>query len=254
MFWTIIWLMLGTVPAFAQSAVGKRAQLTQSGQMVNEKLRRLVTNHPDPGVKVELNNWIANGTVWISYNSDRMPPEMAAELVSIDGKNRPVLVVNPNFILRSRSFDFKEDQFYKELVIYHEYIHLKEHLTGKNLLPSPVSAKDSKAVEKAMNQLWDGEFSATHAEWHLAKRLGREHLMGRVKKSIRENGETLGFLNAFYQSLIRSTTHHNPAMKTFLEKRYQRELQKLNTQKRRPPRAASIIYSLYKTFFKYCPV
>ncbi|MDO8490166.1 MAG: hypothetical protein Q7S47_01995 [bacterium] len=215
----------------AESAVGSKRSVERSPQAVQQGmlvLRRLVETHPDLLVRRTLSGWIGSGVISISMESDLMPSEMAMEIVKINGAELLVLVANPNFLLRRQLATQKDDMLYKQLVIYHETTHAADHLAGRIRLTPAITPNDPKMIAAKARSLWMAEYSATFAEWKLAKKISATHLMSNIKKSIAIHGERRGFLEAFAPLMFRGAMVSNPA--PFLptwKKMYQEEKKRL---------------------------
>jgi hypothetical protein len=204
----ILSLLLLTIPAtIIDGGTGHLAGLSVLQRQAHQTLRGLVVNHPKMEVRIELNAWIANKKVFLSYQSDQMPPEMGAEIVRINGKYEIVLVVNPSFLVREWSINKLEDLRYKQLVLFHEYTHIANHISGKAMMEARGFRKET-APQRAKN-MWDSEWLAVEAEWRFAKEIGATRLMPSIYRETQKYGEQIGFLEGFYKSLANSVSSSN---------------------------------------------
>lgn len=195
-------MLVFSMVLFAQGK-GRPGKLTEVQKQANQILYDLVQTHPDQKMKGEFNGLMSAKTIFLSYQSDRMPEEMAVEIASVGGVHRPVLVINPEFLIRPKRQNRMEDKTYKQLVIIHEYAHIENHLSGKVKLQLG-SFKEADATSRATN-VWASEWFAVTAEWNLAKRIGARNLMPTIKKNVEKYGEQRGFLEGFYQAIMHSS-------------------------------------------------
>lgn len=192
-------------------------------------LKNLVETHPDQNLRENFNKWLTTKSLFISFESDIMPNEMATELVRINSKLVPVLVVNPDFLARFSRFG-PNDRVYKQLVLIHEYTHIADHIFGKIFLRTGKFLIGENIASRAEN-IWQGEWSAETAEWNLAKKLNQRHLMLTIDSNIRKYGEQKGFLVGFYKLLAQA--EHTKDKEALVSMRkvwasiYQKEIAKL---------------------------
>lgn len=179
---------------------GQPGNLTEVQRRANHILWDLVQTHPDQKMRDEFNRLMKTKTVFLSYQTDRMPPEMAAEIVLIGGTHKPVLVINPEFLIRPKYQNKMEDKAYKQLVIIHEYTHIENHLSGTIALQF-APFKEADAHGRAMN-VWKSEWFAVVAEWKLAKQIRARHLVPYIQRNVQKYGEQRGFLEGFYQAIM----------------------------------------------------
>lgn len=186
---------------------GRMGHLSPLQWQANEVLKKLIRNHPEPGIRNELDQWITNKVVYLSYQSDKMPPEMGAELCLVGDRNVLVLVINPEFLVRPSKPNVIDDLKYKQLVLFHEYTHIANHLSHKAKMETTMFDKKT-APQKALN-MWNSEWFATEAEWILAKKLNAKHLVPSIDLEIKKHGEQVGFLEGFYKMISNSATISN---------------------------------------------
>lgn len=232
-FLSTVCLVLLSNVAQAQTT-GSMATLGPLEQKAQIILKDLIATHPRPEVSRGLYQQIDRGIVYLSFNSDHLPPEMGSELVKISGKDTPVLIVNPGFVLQSSSFDLNEDRKYKQLILLHESVHLESHLSGRvPLLPPTVNPQQAL---KFAHFFWSAELEATRAEWVFAKEIKATHLLPHIAGPVKNLGEELGFLNGFYEALKASAPNLTSFYKEMMpvwEKLYQQELAKIKSKSRR---------------------
>lgn len=177
---------------------------------VNGILRNLVATHPSPELRNELGQWIKSGEMALSVEGNALPPEMAVTLFPIDGTLRPVLLMNFEWLRGMHDQNLQRDRWSRELVLHHEYIHVKDHFSGAvPLIPLqlPRTEVEANRVEFA-RRLWEGEYRAVRAEWDLAKQLGATALMSDLEREITAHGDQQGFLDAFYARLLSFVSRH----------------------------------------------
>ena len=198
-FKTLILVLISAFATFGQTT-GRRASLTPQQQQVDTILVELVRTHPIQKMASDFQGWRKNGILYLSYQSDIMPPEMASELALVNGRQVPVITINPSFLLRLTNFNKVEDTKYKHLVIFHEVAHVANHLSGAAPM-EPAGFKPDEAAKRATN-VWKSEWYATKAEWELAKRIDGKHLMAAIQKEVALYGEEKGFLEGFYKLIM----------------------------------------------------
>jgi hypothetical protein len=219
------------VATMTSGQTGRFGHLTDYEQQAEVKFRELVRNHPEPSISKQLNEWLITRTVHLSFQTDHAPPEMAAVPVLVGDKYILVLAVNPQFMLGSTNFNKTEATKYKQLVIYHEYTHLANHLSGKAIMATG-TFDQSTAAARAQN-LWNSEWLATKAEWELAKRMNAKYLMPSISKSVQQHGEERGFFEAFYGLLMANAMDVSKGtylLRPAWGKIYEREKAKLSTR------------------------
>ena len=94
-----------------------------------EALRVLVQTHPAEEVRTQLNQWILDGRVWLNFQRDavnRYGSIAAATYVNTPERGILLtLVVSPELLL-----DPQQSQAFRQLVIFHEYVHLRQQIQG----------------------------------------------------------------------------------------------------------------------------
>ena len=210
-------------------AVGTPTRLTHPVLITaRQTLYELVDGHPRKEIRQELRQWLDSGRVWISFQSDLMPEEMAIELVNVDTGPVPVQVINPAFIIKPQFFDLHRDRRYKELVIYHSYDRLKNHFTGVLPLRSSIF-EPGETIKNRAEYVWQEQFSGVSAEWKLAKELNVESLMPVIQVAVKSFGEQEGFLEGFYRLIttMRDHVHDIDKFIPYWDALYRKELAKL---------------------------
>jgi hypothetical protein len=214
-------VILGSTPAAAQT--GRPAPLPPNIAPARTLLRELIQGHPREEIRTELNGWIIEGSVFLAFQSDKMPPELGVELVRVSGKFEPTLVVNPTFLMTPVYLSLKSDLAYKRLVIYYVYAILKNHLSGKLPLRSADLGPNESLADRA-EHLWQVQYQAYLAEWKLAKELKVEYLMDPTYTLSRQYGEELGILEGFAAFLV---SNGSDSFKSLFEAIHRREVAKL---------------------------
>jgi len=142
-------------------------------------LQRLVSTHPKEEIREELQGWIRSGKVHVAL-SNRIP-SMSAGFMR--GTRQETLSVNPTFMFGTWQPSTAEDWKYKQLVIYHEHRHFREHFNGEVFFVTQSEFQAEAPVETAERQ-WRGELSAELATWNFAKEAGIQHLMPRFQRAV----------------------------------------------------------------------
>lgn len=192
-------LILTATPAVAQT--GRPAPLPSDIAPARTQLRKLIQGHPREEIRTELNGWIVGGSVFLAFQSDRMPAELAVELVRVSGKFEPALVVNPAFLMNPAHLSLKADLAYKRLVIYYVYAILRNHISGKLPLRSADLGPNESLADRA-EHLWQVQYRAYLEEWKLAKELRVEYLMDPTYTLSGLYGEERGVLEGFAAFLV----------------------------------------------------
>jgi len=152
----------------------RRRPLTEESDETNsraqEALRVLVQNHPAEEVRVRLNAWIMDGRVWLNFQRsalDRYDVIAAAMYVHTpDRGNLLTLVVSPELLL-----DPTQNQSFKQLVIFHEYVHIRQQIQG-TFPPAILMTSFEGRPSASFIRLWlQAEFEAYEEECQLAVRL-----------------------------------------------------------------------------------
>ncbi len=188
----------------ADSAAGAGIPRQAEATAANRMLRDLIKNHPDEELRAELDRWIREGAVYLTEQLEGRPAEMVVGLVPVGADHKPVVMMNPEWLTGTAGRDATTDRRYKELVVYHEYIHLKDHFNGTHPLMlmsiDPIRAQ-AERVERAQS-IWIAEYRAVRAEWEYAKRMGLQELMSDILRATVEfGGEERGVLEAFHRRL-----------------------------------------------------
>lgn len=196
----------------------------QAKDAVN-KIQQLAISHPEPLVREKLFGWIDHGVLFAANN---LFPEMNSSVEKKEGKDQVLLWYSIPFILDVPNVANPDDkQAYLQLCVYHEAVHIDDHMSGRLPLPSLVSGKPLPSDEMAQN-VWDREWSAVTKEWALAKKLKKTHLVP-VIYAATKNGETSRtFLDGFYKLQMQGdAVALNPSLASGFTKCYKKELEKL---------------------------
>ncbi len=222
----LIYLLFISNLIAAQSPV-RLAAPNMRNILASELLRDLLRNHPDQWVRNELYSIINSGKIALSFNAIGKDSEMALSQLPYNGTWLVILGINPDFLLEKRFPDTGTDKRYKQLVIYHEAIHIQNHLSGLILIPQSEKVPD----EKEANRIWDSEYAATRLEIEFAKRLGWNDLIDPVlRKTLGTIKEPIAHLDMLYQALILEHLPHLPKSDVFektWKKRYQDQRSRL---------------------------
>lgn len=122
-------------------------------------LKDLVQSHPSREVREDMDQAIRSGTLPIAYQEMSGAEAYDAFLAPVQTDRGIRLVL---FTPKSFLEDSTTSRTYKQLVLYHEWIHALQHLQG-HLLPNGIRSPVSQHVEN--------EVEAYAAECELAKQL-----------------------------------------------------------------------------------
>lgn len=174
----------------------------QAQQMPEQEqyIRQLVGSHPNTELRTVLGNWLRQGTVKIFV--DPKVQFLAANLGHYQDKPQtkfPVIAVNPEY---SYITDVKRDSdilVKRYLQIYHEYIHIKNHFSGK----FPLGGNDEgRTVSQQAKFYWDAEWDASVQHWALARTLRAMHVLNQGTPKQGFSNESLWLLQGFYEGLL----------------------------------------------------
>ncbi len=142
---------------------------------VAANLQYLIHHHPDEAFAKTMDEWVSSGSVALAMN---VPIQEMAVTLTSDPPIQPVMLINPDWFLNKARDTHDEDQRYKMLVLYHEYIHLKEHFDGNVPLQARILRTEVTAdPERFAELMWNAEYAAYKAELALAQRLGWTDLL-----------------------------------------------------------------------------
>ncbi|GEM_PF-3548786 len=217
----LVALILNSAPALAQT--GRQAPLPPDIAPARTQLRELIQGHPREEIRTELNGWIVGGSVFLAFQSDRMPLELTVELVRVSDRLEPALIVNPTFLATPAHLNAKADLAYKRLVIFYGYVILKNHLTGKLPLRLAGLGPNESLADRA-EHLWQVQYQAYLTMWQLAKELRTEYLLDPAYTLSRQYGEERGVLEGFAALLVSNgSSEFKPLFKAI----FRREVEKL---------------------------
>jgi hypothetical protein len=153
------------------STTAHLAEPARINTIASLELKRLIRSHPHEEIRGYLYRAIEEGTVWLNFQAELLIPGTISStaLIDISGKGlTPTLVLNPSELLDTRTSTRK-----KQLVIYHEYLHLRQ-LIEKRVPPETFLLRDKNKVMtfEEGKQLFHAELEAYLAECALATVIG----------------------------------------------------------------------------------
>lgn len=198
---------------------------TEVMKKAESALETLIREHPHPEVSKTLDRWIRDKRVYLSFSGDSMPPDITVNF-SLWGKRRvPVLVANPDFLLSRRRLSRDDEKVDRELILFHEYVHLRDHFSGTIKLRR--QPRTESEITDYAKFLWRSESSAFHAQWHYARERGLTHLMPWFEAAIYQYGEKRGMLEAVHRTLSENVLLEKERLRKVWGGMYRAELAKL---------------------------
>ena len=111
------------------------------------------------------------------------------------------LIVPKDFTTYTTAEKDEDIMLEKYMVLYHEYIHLKNHFNGI----WPIMGQDDEFIKKSMEAqakyFWGNEYEAYKAQWGFMKRYQESRLMI-SRKDVAEKGEHKAWLDFFINILL----------------------------------------------------
>jgi hypothetical protein len=141
-------------------------------------LKRLVQTHPSPKISRDLNGMIERGDVFLNFQDDMM--RTTRGVATVQYINTPshglvlTLMVSADALL-----DPNQTDAFKQLVIYHEYIHIEQQRDGR--IPKRqlyARRADVPLTEEEMRFIFKAESEAYEEECRLAVELHMESAFG----------------------------------------------------------------------------
>lgn len=153
------------------------AEQTQTTATISLILKRLITSHPDPSISRDLHALIEKGGVYLNFQ-----PEIfngSGSLATVMLVNTPTtgevltLSIDPVHLANPQQSDA-----YKQLVIYHEYQHIRQHREQRYPREMLMQVlRPDLLTERDIRLQLDAEVEAYEAEVLLAVKLGwQQHL------------------------------------------------------------------------------
>lgn len=160
------------VSSSASDAVRLENEVTDPDPRAQEALRILVQTHPHPDIRNDLNHLIESGEVWLNFQEDVLHDSRAVAAVmaiSIPGREGFTLTlsVRPSVLL-----DNSISLGYKQLVIYHEYIHVRQVREGRVSIAIFIPTRPERVTEAFYREHVPSELEAYERECQLAGNLG----------------------------------------------------------------------------------
>ncbi|MEQ1500435.1 MAG: hypothetical protein ABL917_03645 [Parcubacteria group bacterium] len=190
------------------------------------RLKSLVLAHPEPLVREKLYKWVDNGTV--KFAPSVQLQEMVTSVEVMNGKKQILIWYNLDFLFRVPDITNQADkESYLRLVLYHEAVHVEEHLNGRHVISSLV-ATGPVSNEYMANYIWDTEWPAVSKEWVFAKKMRIPHLVPMIAVATLRGDNPRNFLQGFYElQMSGNAIKANPKIGPGLTARYKLELAKL---------------------------
>jgi len=193
-----------------QEFLAGATELKQSpDEIARDALQTLIQEHPSASVREDLDRWIVDHDILLSFTTRESVAEIAVALVEFEAQLQPVMIMNSDWMVDTRYSDPERDRRYKELVVFHEYWHLKDHFDGVVELPRlQLNIDDARArIEELARRMWTAESRASYEEWKLATRLGVTDLMSWAPQPGDDENSEAAFLDAFYDRIMESDRH-----------------------------------------------
>lgn len=197
------------------------AKINQSMSM----LKSITQRHPEPLVSDTLYKMVYNGT--LKFAPTILHPEMFSSIEKVGEKNIILIWYNIDFVTRVPDVRYEDKESYLMIVLYHEMVHVNEHLSGRHPLHS-ISKADNRTLYVRANEVWDIEWPAVQKEWQLAKKMGKPYLVPTIALATMFGDNPRSFLTGFYQ--LRMTGNemiNNPQFGPIFRARYEIELTRL---------------------------
>lgn len=189
---------LGLLIMLFAMEVPVRSQRITEEIMVKRDLLAMIDVHPDDKLRQDLKRWHVQGKFRIVVNSNI--PGLACGLggdIAKPNVQWPVLLVSARFFSTTHLRDalledpdnFRMEKFGQ---LYHEFIHLSAHLSGKH----PLNFLKHAPVDQAAKYSWEWELEAYLEEWRFLKRLGYARVF--INPEFDKLGEWEQFIRTVY--------------------------------------------------------
>ena len=223
-------LLVFVALSLSRSVSAQIVDTPQSRAMMGPSIVRLksfVLSHPEPLVRERLYTWVDNGTV--KFAPSVQLPEMVTSVEIMNGKKQILIWYNLDFLFRVPDIPTQADKdWYLRLVLYHEAVHIDEHLSGRHVISSIV-VTGPVSNEFLANEIWDTEWPAVSKEWVFAKKMGIRHLVPMIAMATLNGDNPRNFLQGFYElQMSGNAIKANPKIGPGLTARYKLELAKLD--------------------------
>jgi len=134
-----------------------------------EALRVLVQTHPAPEISHDLNELVETRQVYLNLQDHVVGSDQniaSARYINTPQGVHLTLVVSPRLLL-----DPDISHEFKQLVIYHEYIHIRQQLTGSTPSWLAIGVPPETLTDDEIRIFIDAEMEAYVAECRLAERI-----------------------------------------------------------------------------------
>jgi hypothetical protein len=194
-----------TRPSDAGNGLSEEELETMS--RAQEALRVLVLSHPSPEISQDLNRLITNHQVYLNFQDHAVGNEQniaAARLIRTPQGLLLTLVISPSLLL-----DPDMSHEFKQLVVYHEYIHIRQQLNRTQPAWLLIGLRPDAATDEHLRIFINAEMEAYEAECRLAEHIGATDAfeLCRVYSELGVRAMRI----AFTESLAASPTYRNDA-------------------------------------------
>jgi len=189
-------------PLYAFSMTIPVIDISSEEKEAGVALGMLIENHPKKEVRTYFEKWIAEASVKFISRAEIMPSTMRVENISLVNEgNVLAFIYNPRFLISYLDPDPNIDRKLKFLALYHEFIVIRNHFNGTELLRSGTFAP-GETPEDRVRHVWRVHEPAFKAVWDLAKEMGVTNLLfSDVEDTIKHFGERRAVLDGFYKRL-----------------------------------------------------
>jgi hypothetical protein len=161
-------------PLFSTSIIDQRKPVDQMAE-------QLYLIHPDEQCRRDMTEWLTTYKVMIDVVDEQANPaatlDSSIEYQTGLKRNVPVITFTKDFFSTTRVEDDNDIVLYKYAAMYHEYVHIRNHINGKWLLPAPTNLISEKPLDVQAKYFWGTEYDAYHSEWEFLKKYHGSHLM-----------------------------------------------------------------------------
>ena len=124
---------------------------------------------------------------------------MSSSLETIQGTNHVFLWYNFDFVLDVPDVHDKADKDdYLKLALYHEAVHISDHMSGTFSLMPLISTNSPTLETSIARTIWNMEWSAVTKEWALAQKIHKPYLVPCIYEATKNRNTPENFLEGFY--------------------------------------------------------
>lgn len=168
-FFSLVSASGGTDRPTKVGSVNKQSQIVEVDP--REIMKDLIQTHPHPEVRQRLNELILQGEIGLSFQQLQSAPNTVANVAYSQSVRNGKMMLALNYVAEAL-LDPRDSKIHKQLIIYHEWIHIKQQRAGRAPgwmagLDEPLpSSEEIKRIRMAT------EMEAYTAECQLAVDLG----------------------------------------------------------------------------------